>query len=472
METAVSASITTLNSSSSVIKRHHLYPCFTSINTQKIPKYNYRYKNSITFLTSCSTKPDTNKDNVTDPSSIDDPSLNPNIQNSPLPTSHQALSSAISSFSRGLVFNLGQKNAWDSAEVGSPVVRRFLSDEEERWYMWYHGSSGKSPGSDYIGLAVSNNGIHWERGGGAVQSSVDVGLVMNCSKDWWAFDTQGIRPGEVVVMSSSKIRANSAVYWLYYTGFSSEEAEVSDSLLKFRLENPERLSICFGENNENGGIGKIYKSLPGLAMSQDGRHWARIEGEHHSGALFDVGSEGDWDSLFIASPQVVFHKSGDLRMYYHSFDMQKGQFAVGMARSRDGMRWVKLGKIIGGGGSGCFNELGAVNAQVVKNKKDGTYVMAYEGVAADGKRSIGLAVSVDGLKNWRVQDSPVLKWSEEDGWDDKGVGSPCLVEMDGEEDEWKLYYRGIGKAGQIGIGMAVSSGSDLTSFKRCQGFHL
>lgn len=370
------------------------------------------------------------------------------------------------------MFDLGHKNAWDSVEIGSPVVRRFLSDEEERWYMWYHGRSGEIQGSDSIGLAISSNGIHWERGGGAVQSSVDVGLVLNCSNDWWAFDTQSIRPCEVVVMSSSKVRANSAVYWLYYTGVSSEKVEFLDNSLEFSLENPGSLHICCSENVENGGIGKIYKSLPGLAMSQDGRHWARIEGEHHGGALFDVGSDGDWDSLFIASPQVVFHKSGDIRMYYHSFDVEKGHFAVGIARSRDGMRWVKLGKIIGGG-NGSFDEYGAVNARVVRNKKDGTDVMAYEGVAADGKRSIGLAVSSDGLKDWkRVQDSPVLKWCEEDGWDDKGVGSPCLVEMDGEADKWRLYYRGIGEGGQTGIGMAISVGSNITSFRRCTGFHL
>jgi len=47
---------------------------------------------------------------------------------------------------------------------------------------------------------------------------------------------------------------------------------------------------------------------PGLAMSQDGRNWARIEGPHHTGALFDVGEEGEWDQLYIGSPQV--HMSG------------------------------------------------------------------------------------------------------------------------------------------------------------------
>ena len=44
---------------------------------------------------------------------------------------------------------------------------------------------------------------------------------------------------------------------------------------------------------------------PGLAMSQDGRNWARIEADHHSGALFDVGEPGEWDELFVGTPQVI-----------------------------------------------------------------------------------------------------------------------------------------------------------------------
>ena len=41
-----------------------------------------------------------------------------------------------------------------------------------------------------------------------------------------------------------------------------------------------------------------------LGLLQDGRNWARIEADHHTGALFDVGAAGDWDELFIAGPQV------------------------------------------------------------------------------------------------------------------------------------------------------------------------
>ncbi|GMP58692.1 hypothetical protein CsSME_00022275 [Camellia sinensis var. sinensis] len=420
------------------------------------------------FLTHCSTKPNTDRDNR---NSTVEPSSNSNFQEEPTkPNSNQPLSSPNSSFSRGLVFDLGPKNSWDSFEIGSPVVKRYLSDEEERWYMWYHGRSDGNPGSDSVGLAVSSNGVHWERGGGPVRSSGDSGLVMNCSKDWWAFDTQSIRPCEVVIMSSTKVRANNAVYWLYYAGFSSEKVDIWDNSVEFTLQNPERARIF---NGENGGISKVFKSLPGLAMSQDGRHWARIEGEHHTGALFDVGSNGEWDSTFIASPHVVFHGTGDLRMYYHSFDVENGVFSVGIARSRDGIKWVKLGKIIGGGGNGAFDEFGVVNAHVVRNRKEGKYMMVYEGVAADGGRSIGLAESTDGLKVWRrVQSEAVLKPSEEDGWDNKGVGSPCLVQMDGVADEWRLYYRGIGRGGQMGIGMAVSEGTEIRSFRRWTGFHV
>ncbi|XP_077213477.1 arabinanase/levansucrase/invertase [Tasmannia lanceolata] len=322
--------------------------------------------------------------------------------------------------------------------------------------MWYHGNN--SYATDSIGLAVSSNGIHWERGNGSIRSSGDAGVVMNCSDDWWAFDTKSIRPSDVLIMSSAKVRASTAVYWLYYTGFSPEEIE-----FRLNIENPEK----FLHNCGNCG----FRSLLGLAISQDGRHWARIEGEHHSGALFDVGLDGEWDSLFVAGPKVVYHRSGDLRMYYHSFDVENGCFSIGIARSRDGMRWVKLGKIMGAGLTGSFDEGGVMNGHVVAMKQGG-YIMAYEGVGADGRRSIGVAESSDGLKDWRsCGGGEAVLMPQEKGWDNEGVGSPCLVRMDGD-DEWRLYYRGIGEGGRTGIGMAVSEGGGVLSFRRWTGFHL
>ncbi|KAK7274865.1 hypothetical protein RIF29_15965 [Crotalaria pallida] len=465
------------------------FKCFTNPTTLIPSRVTLTLVSSNTkkfqpFIRCCSAKPDTSANSDTQNTPHNEPSEEASNNNKEEPFSsssslHSGSSSSStspSSYLRGLVFDLGPSNSWDNAEIGSPVVKRFLSDEEERWYMWYHGrnSNGEKekPSHDLIGLAISSNGVHWERGGGPATSGSDVGFVMNCGKDWWAFDTHGIRPSEIVIMSSNRVRSSSAVYWLYYTGCSSERAEFfSDHSLGFSLENPDRCLI--NGVNCGDGKGKVFKSLPGLAISQDGRHWARIEGEHHSGALIDVGSEKEWDSLFISSPRVVYHASGDLRMYYHSFDVEKGHFAVGIARSRDGIRWLKLGKIMGGGKSGSFDEFGVVNARVTRNRRGGNYVMVYEGVAADGRRSIGMAISPDGLKEWtRIQDEAIFKPSDKGCWDDKDVGSPCLVQMDTESNEWRLYYRGVGNGGRVGIGMAVSEGKDIRSFRRWTGFHV
>jgi len=81
------------------------------------------------------------------------------------------------------------------------------------------------------------------------------------------------------------------------------------------------------------------------APSQDGRNWARIEADHHTGALFDVGEEGEWDEAFIASPQVVAAGPRDMRMYYHSYDARKGRYVVGLATSADGFKWDKQGVV-------------------------------------------------------------------------------------------------------------------------------
>ncbi|KAJ1386646.1 Glycosyl hydrolase, five-bladed beta-propellor domain superfamily [Sesbania bispinosa] len=87
-------------------------------------------------------------------------------------------------------------------------------------------------------------------------------------------------------------------------------------------------------------------------------------------------------------------------------------------------------------------------------------MMAYiEGVATDGRTSIGIAISPDGLKEWvRLQDEAILKPSNKGCWDDKVFGSPCLVNLDTKANELRLYYRGVGNGGRVGIGMAVCEG--------------
>lgn len=44
----------------------------------------------------------------------------------------------------------GEAGAWDEAGVGHPVVRYYLGDNEQRWYMWYTGRSRDCPDLDAL----------------------------------------------------------------------------------------------------------------------------------------------------------------------------------------------------------------------------------------------------------------------------------------------------------------------------------
>ncbi len=73
------------------------------------------------------------------------------------------------------------------------------------------------------------------------------------------------------------------------------------------------------------------------------------------------------------------------------------------------------------------------------------YVLFYEAVAADNRRTIGLAVSKEGMTGWQRCPSAVLdavsaEGGSSDAWDAGSVGQPCSVSM--SKGAWRLYYAG------------------------------
>jgi len=244
-----------------------------------------------------------------------------------------------------------------------------------------------------------------------------------------------------------------------------------------------------GGNMETRRVGaaevKGAETRIGVALSQDGTHWSRVEGNHHTGALLDVGDEDVevsaaddtcWDRLCMMRPCIVTGDGGGdsskLRMYYHSIDSETGTTSIGMATSADGFNWTKRQRVLGPGRPGSFDEGGVKSCHVVRDKEHGM-VMVYEGVDAAGRMCIGAATSTDGI-DWERCAAPILEPSADTGaWDAGGVGSPFPVPM--AEGRWRLYYEGrpspVGgtPASGIsvpnppqGIGLAVSSKDGLT----------
>ena len=85
------------------------------------------------------------------------------------------------------------------------------------------------------------------------------------------------------------------------------------------------------------------------------------------------------------------------------------------------------------------------------------FYMFYEAFDAQGRRSIGLAVSEDGSTSWQRHPEPVLTGSGERGaWDSHEVGAPYAVSM--AAGKWRLYYCGKGEGGTVwqGVGAALS----------------
>lgn len=221
------------------------------------------------------------------------------------------------------------------------------------------------------------------------------------------------------MLSSGSVASGVGVYWLFFGGADRSAAS------------PVR---------------------PGLALSQDGRHWARVEGDQPCGSLLGCGGGGEWDAGGCGSARLCVAGPRDLRLYYSSTDRATGRSAVGMARSADGLAWAKAGLVFRGGGGGW--EARGAAAPHVHRTGPASWLMFYEGRGADGARSVGVARSADGVA-WRAAaggdgggaaQPPLLGPGPAGAWDAGGAGAPCAVPM--AKGRWRLYYEGYAAARQ------------------------
>jgi hypothetical protein len=65
-------------------------------------------------------------------------------------------------------------------------------------------------------------------------------------------------------------------------------------------------AVSLAPHSTNDKTIKGMRMRIGLALSQDGIHWSRVEGEYPTGAIVDVGDAGEFDALFVGWPQVLF----------------------------------------------------------------------------------------------------------------------------------------------------------------------
>jgi len=155
-----------------------------------------------------------------------------------------------------------------------------------------------------------------------------------------------------------------------------------------------------------------------LARSVDGRAWRK-----DPQPVLDLGPYGSWDERAIADPYVV-EKSGWLYLYYLGQNRAPQQ-QLGLARSRDGVRWEKLRQnpvvAIPLPGAGDPDENGLGEPAVWE--RGGAYWMLYTGRDAKENRSLILMRSGDGV-HWDRIGQP-LRGAE--AWNSKVLCDPTVL---------------------------------------------
>lgn len=351
--------------------------------------------------------------------------------------------------------------AFDSSKIGSARVHRYIRDNESsdaEYVMWYHGRSVEFPddpnlpplSTGRIGRATSNNGLHWQKSveGSESEDVSDVSLGLN-RESWWGFDTAHVGLGQVMLpMSTPAVMSEGGVYIMYYMGGDGKETPIKE--------------YVEGDIETDATIKGMQMKI-GVAVSQDGVSWGRVEGDDPSGAcmvpydaedpnhmsMFDQQKAASMDEeLYCAWPEVVVHMDADIEvvpgkeksagflMYYSTMRKSDKQKCLAIAASEDGFRWFKEGICLepdetGLDAGGCARCTVVRNA--VYNEESSTWTntegwtMYYEGVSKeDDKHRIMMAESKDGVK-WEKHGLALDVGNTEESWDFMGVGSPHVL---------------------------------------------
>lgn len=350
---------------------------------------------------------------------------------------------------------------------------------ESKWRMYYSGRDTvllrqgvvglKAAGAGRVGLALSDDGVHWERYKGPLEG----GAIFDPSTDEGAFDTAHVSVSDVIPPS-----ADVAEWRMFYWGGGPGD----------NWTPPEGLSL-------EGRPPVPTPALPfrtGMAVSADG-----VAFERRNQPVLWEGPLGSFDDFLVYAPKVLPPAHASLAtadegkaesewfMTYQSLGKEetggvpKTFYVACGAQSRDGEQWEKTGVLLSAGPPGSWDEGGiGVHHKFVHK---GKYYMLYTGVArsppgAPRSMAIGLASSIDGA-HWVKAEGvgaepggPVFKPQEAPAWDADSVHSPYVVPGPAAESSalW-MYYTGctvVDGTTVNGIGLAVSADGDCSKWER------
>jgi hypothetical protein len=184
----------------------------------------------------------------------------------------------------------------------------------------------------------------------------------------------------------------------------------------------------------------------GLATSLDGKSWVK----HPGNPVLEPGSSG-WDARYIAANGAAVVVD-DQMYYYYAGQSTRGITSIGLAVSRDGYKLAKSqSPVLGPGLEGEWDEHSVSDPYVLRDGK--SLYMYFLGMNRVGVQKLGVAKSLDGVKWIKHPGNPILDVGRIGDFDVQGLGEPSVIKLG---HYYLMAYTGRGLSEERTLGFAVS----------------
>src|SRR5262245_13994893 len=375
------------------------------------------------------------------------------------------------------VLSHGPAGSADSFSAADPTVLK----DGSTWKMWYTSDDSSKK---RIAYATCTDGMTWARGGKVIAPE-DPGVSANIAFGAFAPTVWKTASGYKMLLTGrklvgqgvfqTKVMDTTSADGISWAG-PSPALNPSGSNNNFdysNLNSPEVLQDpgaptpykLYYSGNTIDANGNFHTRI-GLATSNDGNSFNKVNGAQTGGSLLDVGALGtafdgrQASGLSVAAPAGGAPTSAGFYWGTRGSDFKP---RLGEATSPDGSTWTKVpvsapdgGALFGLGNPAAFDNGGQRDPAVLHDAS--SYHLFFTGLSSGGTRSIGYASTPeDGVTkqpnnaSWSARNQVFS--ADGSGFDANGVAHPSVIK-DGAN--YVMYYAGLDSNGTAKIGRATA----------------
>ena len=385
------------------------------------------------------------------------------------------------------VLGHGAAGSADSFSAADPSVLK----DGSTWKMWYTGDDSSKK---RIAYATSLDGVVWAKGGKVIAPE-DPGVSANLQFGAFAPTVWKTASGYSMLLTGRKLvgggvfqtkilKTTSAdgISWSgpspavnpsgSNTNFDFSNLNSPDLLQDPGAASPFKLYYSGNTIDANGN----FHTRIGLANSNDGNSFNKVNGSQNGGSVLDVGTLGTAFDARQASGLSVAGPAGSSPKFAGFYWGTRGSDfkpRLGEATSADGSSWTKVsvsapngGALFALGNPASFDNGGERDPSVLYDA--GNYALYFTGIDSGGTRSIGFAsASQDGStkqpdnSTWSKNGSALISKGSSGAFDSAGVSHPSVLKD--AAGSYFLYYGGTdGTVSKIGRATASAAGGPFT----------